>query len=473
MSPEPDGVGALAIGGGGSSTVVAEHLLVAEHRLVLCADDCDRAARRLRPLGAPLPGGAFDATATVAETAAHSLARSADELARLVSALRLAVDAYALADSAVRRSLDALLAPMAGLVGAATRGLMGIVSAPILAALGIAAVGYALLPATSRASFDRSARDGLHHIGARVLDDESTTMIAGLLLPHVDNAVLGALGIPPAVVLRVERMLPSFGGVEAGSVAATAGVAAVLGVAAGARGAGPVEVRRLPPPMKGPPPTAPVGLAARVARIPDADRPVRVEIYRQSNGAERFEVYIAGTANDAPFGGEHPWDHASNIALIAEHDASSLRAVRAALADAGAGPASPVVFTGYSQGGAVATLLAESGEFATAGLVTVGAPTGGMPVTGDYPAVTIGHRDDIITALGGAAGSTQAVLVTADAGPRQEGDGLLASHDLDGYRDTAARADRSEAPLLRDTVAGLPTGGDGRVSIQYTARRRE
>lgn len=473
MSLESGVASGLAIGGGGGSTVIAEHLLVAENRLTVCADDCDRAARRLRLLGAPLPGEAFDVTGTVAETAALALARSADELARLGTALRLAVDGYALADSTVRRALDSLLAPMAGLVGAATWGLLGIVSGPILAVLGVAAAGYALLPASSRALVDRSAREGLRELGERVLDDETTTTIAGLLLPHVDDAVLGAFGVPWAVVQRVQAMLPSIGGVEAGSVAATAGVVAVLGAAAGARGAGPVEVRRLRPQTISPPPTAPEGLAARVARIPDADRPVRVEVYRQTDGADRFEVYIAGTANDAPFGGEHPWDHASNIALIAEHDASSLRAVRAALADAGAGPASPVVFTGYSQGGAVATLMAESGEFATAGLVTVGAPTGGMPVTGDYPAVAIGHRDDVITALGGAAGSTQAVLVTAQADPRHQGDDLLAAHDLGGYRVTAARADASEAPLLRDAVEGLPRGGDGKIAINYIAWRRD
>ncbi|WAB82294.1 hypothetical protein OVN18_04610 [Microcella daejeonensis] len=469
MSPEPS----LAIGGGGGSTVIAEHLLVAEHRLAQCADDCERAARRLRPLGAPLPGEAFDATGTVAETAAASLSRSSEELARLGTALRLALDGYEAADSAVRTALDHLLAPMAGLVGAAARSLLGAVSGPLLAALGVVAAGYALLPASSRAALDESARDGLRLLGERVLDDETTTMMAGLLLPHADDAVLGAVGVPRPIVERVQSMMPTIGGVEPGSVAATAGVAAVLGAAAGARGAAPVEVRRLPPVAAAGPPTPPVGLAGRVARIPDPAQPVRVEVYRGAGGAARYEVYIAGTAHDAPVGGEHPWDNASNISLVAEHDASSLRAVRAALADAGAGPGSSVVFTGYSQGGAVATLLAESGEFRTAGLVTVGAPTGGMPVAGDYPAVAIGHRDDIITALGGAPGATEAVLVTADSGGREEGDGLLAAHDLDGYRATAARADASEAPLLRDAVSGLPRGGLGQEAIDYTARRRD
>ncbi len=475
MSPESmrTATGALAIGGGGGSTVIAEHLLVAEHRLALCADDCDRAARRLRPLGAPLPGGVFDGSGTVAETAAAALARSADEIARLGTALRLALDGYELADSAVRTALDQLLAPMAGLVGAAARSLLGLVGGPLLAGLGVAAAGYALLPASSREAMDRSARDGLRFLGERVLDERTTTMMAGLLMPHVDDGVLGAIGVPPALALRLQSMMPSIDGAEPGSVAATAGVIAVLGAAAGARGAAPVEVQRVPPAPASSPPTPPAGLAGRVARIPDPAQPVRVEVYRGAGGAERFEVFIAGTAHDAPLGGEHPWDGASNIALVAEHDASSLRAVRAALADAGAGPASPVVFTGYSQGGAVATLLAESGEYRTAGLVTVGAPTGGMPVTGDYPAVTIGHRDDIITALGGAPEPTAAVLVTADSDGRQEGDGLFAAHELDGYRATAARADASEVPLLRDAVNALPRGGVGQETIDYTARRKD
>jgi len=183
-------------------------------------------------------------------------------------------------------------------------------------------------------------------------------------------------------------------------------------------------------------------------------------------------VYIAGTDAHAALGGEQPWDMASNIALVAEQEASSLQAVRAALAAEGVTPGTSIVFTGYSQGGAIATLLAESGDYATAGLVTIGAPTGGIPVTGAYPAIVIEHRDDLVPVLSGLRRETTAVIVRADALPDVVPPGeALPAHDRDRYRATAERADQLDAPSLTDALARLPVPEGAGVRTAYTARR--
>ena len=56
----------------------------------------------------------------------------------------------------------------------------------------------------------------------------------------------------------------------------------------------------------------------------------------ETKGSVHVEVYIAGTDAQAPMGGEQPWDMASNVAIIAGAEASSMQAVRAALAAANA-----------------------------------------------------------------------------------------------------------------------------------------
>ena len=223
---------------------------------------------------------------------------------------------------------------------------------------------------------------------------------------------------------------------------------------------------------------APGSVAERVHRIPDASAPVRVERYEGPDGAH-FEVYIAGTDSTAVLGGAQPWDMASNAALVADQDASSLQAVRSALAAAGATGDSSVVFTGYSQGGAIATRLAESGEWTTAGLVTVGSPSGDLPVLGDYPAIVIEHREDLVPGLSGVRRETEALVVQSEAlragtASAAGATGALAAHDLDRYRATAERVDASTIDELRTRVDALPGSGGGGAQgtvLRFTATR--
>lgn len=462
--------GPLLIGGGGSTSVASEHLLEALDRLARGARTCATAADRLRPLTDPLPGDRWNGTGVELEQTAAMLRRESEALELLGGGLRTAIDAYGWAESQARSWLERVLEPIASTLGFVAGRLVLPLLPGVLPVLGVAAAAWMLLPASSRAALSRSADAGLERVGGRLLDDSTTTATLRVLSTAVDDGVLGLLGVPPALMAQYQAA-----GVD--SVAASAGAALTIGVIASDRGRAPAAVTRVSPPA---PVAVPVGIADRVARIPDPARPVTVERHVDARGEEWFEVYIAGTAGAAADGGplveggDHPWDMASNIALIAEQDSSSLQAAKASLADAGAVAESRVVFTGYSQGAAVATRLAESGEYATAGLVTVGAPTGGMPVTGDYPAIVVAHDDDPVTALGGPQQRTEAIVVTAPRGDGwQEGDPIVAGHSLEEYRSTAVRVDDAEAPPLRDAIDRLPGGRDDPAgeSVSYTARR--
>jgi hypothetical protein len=205
------------------------------------------------------------------------------------------------------------------------------------------------------------------------------------------------------------------------------------------------------------------GLAERIARIPDTDTPIRIDSFLQADGTRHVEVFIAGTAefNRDPEGSS--FDMSSNVALVAGLTSASMIATQKAMSLAGVKPGDRVVFVGHSQGGAVATRLAESGRYTTAGLITVGAPTGSLPVSGNYPAVVIEHRDDVVPKLGGARENTNAYVVTgrSDALP---GD-VVAAHAREGYIHTARQIDASSANQLQQLSHSMPTGLVGETRV--------
>jgi hypothetical protein len=340
------------------------------------------------------------------------------------------------------------------------------------------ALVWGLIPSRLRDVAARNAGTAAQHL-LPVLSEPAVLDALRVVLSNLDDAALGAVGLPPALVSMVGEGGLQITGID--TVALT-----VVGVAAlaGANGVAPVRVERVRAArgdaervraesagatsaddsalgLRRTPPTllfdAPTSLAERVNRIPDPTIPITIERYVMPDGSEHVEVYLAGTDADAPIGGDRPFDMASNIALIAEQQGSSLQAVRAALVAEGVTPETSVVFTGYSQGGAIATVLAESGDYRTTGLVTVGAPTGALPVRGEYPAIVIEHRDDLVPALSGIRRDTTAVIVRADAltnsMPRE---GALPAHHLSLYRHTAATADAAGHAGLRATIAALP-----------------
>jgi|GEM_PF-906811 dienelactone hydrolase len=407
-----------------------------------------------------------------------SIAQSSERLHALGQAVRTASSLYDGAERARATAIELLTSQVAAAAGfLASR--LGLLLAPSLFVVASrVALVWGLIPSRLRDVAARNAGTAAQHL-LPVLSEPAVLDALRVVLSNLDDAALGAVGLPPALVSMVGE-----GGLRITGIDTVA--LSVVGVAAlaGANGVAPVRVERVRAArgdaervraesagatsaddsalgLRRTPPTllfdAPTSLAERVNRIPDPSIPITIERYTMPDGSEHVEVYLAGTDADAPIGGDRPFDMASNIALIAEQQGSSLQAVRAALVAEGVTPETSVVFTGYSQGGAIATVLAESGDYRTTGLVTVGAPTGALPVRGEYPAIVIEHRDDLVPALSGIRRDTTAVIVRADAltesMPRE---GALPAHHLSLYRRTAATADAAGHAGLRATIAALP-----------------
>ncbi|MER3390455.1 MAG: hypothetical protein RJQ01_10520 [Microcella sp.] len=470
----------LVIRGGGTTVVAPETLLARRDALRAASSVCSDQAARVRGVR-----GNVDASLALAlEQDERALRDLADDLGWLASAVHSVAELYGQTERTLGSWLESLgshYAAAAGWLGAR----LGLVILPgLLAGAGMVAAGWRLLPASHREALVATALAAAPEGGSAPPEPQLVDAMRWVLT-LVDDAALGAAGVPPPLVAALGEPGLGLSGVS-GAATAVLGLAAL----AGTHGTAPVRVelagtdlRRSGGTVPGGAPSstvtdAPGSVAERVRRIPDASAPVRVERY-DGPGGPHFEVYIAGTDATAPLGGAQPWDMASNVALVAGQDASSLQAVRSALAAAGATADSSVVFTGYSQGGAIATRLAESGEWATSGLVTVGAPSGDLPVLGGYPAIVVEHRDDLVPGLTGLRRETEALVVQGDApsaapGPDGGSTGVLAAHDLARYRATAERVDTSTVEEVRSRVDALPGSAGGLppgTVLRFTASR--
>lgn len=204
----------------------------------------------------------------------------------------------------------------------------------------------------------------------------------------------------------------------------------------------------------------------RIDRIPPSHTPIRIERYSGDGGLVSTEVFIAGTSDWGIGHTSNPFDLESNIALVAGMSSASWVAVEMALKRSGVREGDRVTFVGHSQGGVIAARLAESGRYTTTGLITVGAPLGGIPVHGDYPAVSISHTDDVVPPLGGRVEPTHAVGVSRHSGAAI-GD-LADAHSLERYVATAGELERSPAKShLPDFRGG---GGSARPSYFRATR---
>lgn len=221
----------------------------------------------------------------------------------------------------------------------------------------------------------------------------------------------------------------------------------------------------------------PATLSETAARIPSTSAQVRVETYTMADGSRRFVAYVDGTRRLLP--GEEPWDMGSNATAYLGHEESdSYLATVAALRDAGAGEGDPVDLVGYSQGGMVVGLVAQSGDFDVRTVVTFGSPIAPELPDGVL-GVTLRHTDDLVGSLsaGGAAAGTGAAgsIVIERVGAPGEGglDPELAAHRLDAYRATAELADGSGDPRVGAVHRRLGELGEAVDirAVDYTASR--
>jgi len=220
---------------------------------------------------------------------------------------------------------------------------------------------------------------------------------------------------------------------------------------------------------------APVGLSAAVSRVPYGQGPqVRVEKYEMGDGTPRFVAYIDGTRGQSE---EEPWSFDSNVPMYQDHaEAASYKATMAALQDAGADSRTPVDLVGYSQGGMIAGLVAQSGEFDVQGVFTIGSPI--EPVLpDDVLSVAVRHTDDPVAGLAGGGspggtGSDDSLVITRTVAPGHGIDPATPAHRLDGYTETVRLAEASgdsRLEAIREHFA-LLDGAEATVT-DYTAKR--
>jgi pimeloyl-ACP methyl ester carboxylesterase len=224
------------------------------------------------------------------------------------------------------------------------------------------------------------------------------------------------------------------------------------------------------------------GFDARLSKIPlpetaPGGAQIRIDTILSDSASPRFEVYIGGTVDFRALPAQDAFDLTSNVTGVAGLPAGSLRAVQQAMEQAGVTSSSQVTFTGYSQGGMVAAVLAASGDYNVQGVVTVAAPAGNVQLPAGIPAVIVEHTDDFIPALGGVQTNTEALVVQRRAfeSVSELPAGLAApAHRMSYYRETAVIMDQGTSAQLLDVrrqLDAFSAGAHSVVSSYYYASR--
>ncbi|TFD62076.1 hypothetical protein E3T39_03440 [Cryobacterium suzukii] len=463
-----DGGSGLTVSVGGTTIVSTDVVLVAAEMLRFTAGQAEDFRMRLnniRELDAP--GADWRWTPRDAGLpllwASAALGRMQQRSGDVSAALVLAAELYGWAESSALRLAVLGSAKVGHDIGTLLRLSFFIWPAPL--ALGVA---------TALGLFTRAASSGLGKSAAgkglvvdqRFLTDPRTVMLARLLVSSLDDVALGALGMP----LGLDLLLGDTGlGVT--GVSSTALLVLASARAQGLFREGPVTVKPVSLVPSVVPPTGVADLAKRIPKAVPGQPQVRIEKY-VDGGQASWAVYVGGTVDWEAVATTEPWDLTANVAAMAQENAGSFDAVMEAMQAAGIQTDDPVVVVGHSQGGLVATQVAATGAYDVQAVATFGAPETAVPVPSGVATLTVEHKDDIITAAGGASMvySDDRVTVRREvfATTDPPADTALPAHHLDTYRETALLIDASpEANLqgFRDTVTGLLGSAPGEAVL--------
>jgi len=493
MNAEPGAAtDALRVSGGGVFSVASTELQRHGSLLGEVADELSWCAHRITAIDASgaMPSISMSAPGPAAGGPggwlfeAHSAARRADcavdeaasmlraasvECSFLATALHLAANGYTVTESLVDGYLQAVAAEIGRSLGFLTSTL-GVVLVPgVIGALtlGVAALGAGAFVNPRGARQVAGAARAWIEARKELLSDPRFVLLVRLSAMSADDFGLGLLRMPQPL----PRMLGDEGwGILGVDTSAAAGM--FVGGAVGALRETPVTVQ----PVRRRQSTVVAGWSARAERIPTGPAQVRVDRYVSPGQPNRFEVYLGGTLDASTMARDQPWDMTSNVAGVAGRSSGAYRAVTAALRDAGVTPDSPLVVSGYSQGGLVGARLAASGDYNVRGLFTLGAPVGQVPVPATTNWVALEHTDDLVPAVGGIFASGAAVRAQRQVFRSEQPDGRLAlpAHQLDRYRATAELADGAADRRLTTAAVGFAetTVGTTRVeSTWYQAKR--
>ncbi|MEO9201305.1 MAG: hypothetical protein ABI253_02705, partial [Mycobacterium sp.] len=427
----------------------------------------DRAVTAAALRAGDAPFSAFAAQRAIGDVEA-GLTRCAGTSLHLARSLAQAAGRYAFGD-AVATKIAQSFAALVGYDLGFLLPVLALLALPVVSAAGGAlALLLATMPEGRRRLFFRGL-SGWARAHQGVLSDPHLVDLVRVTATSTDDFGEGVLHVP----VGLSRLLGDEGlgmlGLDT-SAATVAGFASPFGMLKET----PVTVRQVGVVRGG---TVAADFEDRARRIPTGGDQVRIDRISVPGEADRFEVYLAGTADFSLAPGTQAWDMTSNVSAIAGTGAGSYRAAQQAMARAGITSASPVVFTGYSQGGLIAARLAASGNYHTAGLYTLGGPAGQVPVPVDIPYVAVEHSEDLVPATGGSFASSQPVLVRRSVfdGHPPDGPVVFPAHELSRYRDTARLLDASDNPRLTDalrTINPRAVAGTTVTSTFYRASRR-
>lgn len=461
----------LMLSGGGGTAVATDELFATVAELRRFAGHVDGIAARVgvlavhTPLGRCLPPGVFapgdEGDLAAAAVALRSAAARADALA---AGLQQGAENYGELERRMRRlwrTAEGWAAERAGtwlplllpLLPVASAGVAGLLLGALLSPGGLAGAGRTTagaLPPPSRA-----------------LTDVRTVALLRSLVLVADDFGAGVLRLPPSTAAVL--------GEQSADLVGRAGSAALLVALATRYGALRETSVRVTESRRRTAAGAPAGFRDRADRVPAGASQIRIERYSFASRRDRFEVFLGGTRAAGVLGGEEPWDMTSNVHAVADLSPASLRAVEEAMRQAGVRAGSEVVFTGYSQGGLLATQLAASGEWNTRGLVTFGAPVAALEVPAGFPAVQLEHTDDIVPALGGDRDDLAPIVVRREAfaGRGVPTDVAVPAHRLAEYRSTAELLDAARSPAVQSAAARLRDFGQGAERVEVTLYRAD
>ncbi|WP_394768406.1 hypothetical protein [Lacisediminihabitans sp.] len=466
--------GDLVIGGGGSTAVATAELFAQARDLAAIGVRLHECLGELGVIDRGVTGGmlrAADAPLSAAtaerdiQGAMATIGATRSRLEQLSAALELSAERYGETEGALGRLAQQVAAGAGYLFGLALPTIALLLLPAAVGIAGGAASGYALLSPDARRALG-GALPVWFRRNSEALSSPGVVEAVRLSVMSADDVGAGALRLPPDLARLIGDE-----GLGLVGLGTSASVAAGAAGRFGALRETGVSVRQAPPVPTSPAET----FAERAARIPEGDAQVRIDRYRSAGVADRFEVYIGGTRDFSAAAGTEPWDMTSNVAGIAGQDAGSSRAVREAMAAAGVSADSPVVFTGYSQGGLVAAQLAASGDYNTDGLFTLGAPAAQVAVPTSVPWLAVEHTDDVVPALGGTWASADQVLARRElfAGTPVDTSVAFPAHQLSAYRQTAALVDASSEARVERTLGALNSAESGSTveSTLYTATR--
>lgn len=462
--------GDIVIGGGGSIAVATSELfddarrlgelralLSESHRQIITIDRLV-GVTQLNSLASPTSAVAAE---RAMDDAAAALASATPSAERLHVALIVSANAYGLGERAAERLAQEVAARFGAMLGMFLPAI-ALELLPALLGIGVGvAIGLALLPPDKRAALFRALPDWLHGKSV-MLTDPKVVQLVRLTVMSTDDFGGGLLHLPPELVHAL--------GDEGLGIVGLATSSSMLVAVAGTRGVlaeTAVSVTQSGTTLRA---TRAESYSDRAARVPQGTAQVRIDRYSQPGEPDRFEVYIGGTRDFSLEPGVEPWDMTSNLNAVAGREAGSYRAVAQAMTDAGITSSSPVLFTGYSQGGLIAAELAASGDFDARGLYTLGAPAAQVDVPSSIPWVAIEHTDDIVPAVGGSWATADPVLVRRELfdGRPVSTDVLLPAHQLAGYRETAALVDASHETRVVTALAAFDGFGDGATTVDST-----